>query len=368
MIVPKTELTKAIQKVYASTSSATDNDPTARKDHFIFTGDVIAGYNGYFAIITPFETDFACTVNAAMMQQIVKSLRGDDVHLIQLDGILHIKCGNTQAEVLIDEDFEGQQFLEDELNLPHIDDTKYWKPLPEDFVQGLRMCFFSALKKNSQPYLNALYINEDEIISGDRSRVSVFTMDNSINGEALMPLDIAKQVVKFSDEFDFYYISANSIVFASLESKFFIARTISLKYPDVSAAIATKKLAMKIKFPESIFGDLETICSVSKLSLNEIETIEAVVVRVNRNDITITQTSKLGNIATCSKHDNKKIKNVFTFTVNPGFLLEVLRISDTLRIYKPETEGSKLCKGVFKTDNFFHVIALEDISNRDIPF
>jgi hypothetical protein len=125
---------------------------------------------------------------------------------------------------------------------------------------------------------------------------------------------------------------------------------------------------MKIRFPDSIFADLETVCNVSKLSLNEIEKQDAVVVRVNRDDITITQASKLGNITTCSKHTNKKIKKAFTFSVNPSFLLEVLTISNILRIYKPETEGSKLCKGVFKTDNFFHVIALEDITDRDIPF
>lgn len=141
-------------------------------DTFLFTGNHIHSYNDTVAVSVPVSLDgMQGAVKAMDFFRLVSKLNAPLIVAEATDTRLTMTAGRTKANI----DFLKTQTMEyiSELGLSGLD----WKPLPTNFMEGLKLCKMSC---NPTP-LRGLFVSGMLMASSDAARINHFVLGGEMD-------------------------------------------------------------------------------------------------------------------------------------------------------------------------------------------
>lgn len=305
--------------------------------HFIFTGVDVLTYNDQISISYPLETDFECSVPAEILYNIIKDLKGEEVSLELKDNQLLLSSGRTKAGINISTDDSIIKMVAD-MGVPKDSD---WKPLSEEFLEGLELCIFSASKDISRPYMTCISVEEDRLVSGDDLRISLFALNKKVPNRFLLPATSAIELIKFNVVE--YSLGSAWIHFCTEDEIIFCSRIVAEEYPNVSKFFDMNGPSLKL--PAEFKNSISIVAPIADGDFDIDKQIE---VAIEGNKIRC-RAEGVGGWAETSLDLETKIPDL-GFKVNPIFLSEILD-KETVMTYE---EG----KILFVSGKLKHLVAL----------
>lgn len=337
MKINRNELLQALAKVKPGLSS---KGIIEQANHFIFTKEGIATYNDFICINFPFKTDLQCSIKADEFYKLLQSMQ-DEMILIACDKDMKVKINGKATRAGLSAIKEGTIAESiDQLNLVSI---KTWKALPENFIEGVKLCMFSISKDVTSGALSSLCVNDGKIVSSDNLRISQFDIDE-FKGKALIPLQAVIELVKY--EVKKYHIADSWIHFKTDDDLIFSARLMKGDFPDVSELLNLK--GNKIAFPKELKEALKLIKVVVEDSMDVVD--QKISIAISKNKITCRGE---GNIGWAEQDIDCEYKGKdIHFLMNPIFLMDILSRTQEMII----GDG----KALFVVDQFKHIMVLPE--------
>jgi len=290
--------------------------------HFVFTGDDVFTYNDQISISYPLETEFKCSVPSTKLYDFVKDLKGKEVEVTLKEGQLLLTCGKTKAGINVSTD-ETIMELVDDMGFPK--DTE-WKSLDKEFLEGIKLCMFSASKDLSCPYMTCISVENNRLVSGDDIRISLFDLKHDISDTFLLPATAATELVKF--DIVEYALMKSWVFFSTLDGIVFCSRIVVDEYPNVSEFFEMNN-AVTMKLPSEFKDSINTVYPMADGDFDIDKQIE---ISVTKNTLKCRSDGASGWAETSIDiHD--KVPDL-TFKANPVFLSEVLEHNTTMT-YEP---------------------------------
>lgn len=311
--------------------------------HYLFTKDQISSFNGKIFLSHPFESGFRCSIDADKLFDFVSSVQSSNVLDISIeDNQFRIKTKKAKAGFSVVQ--ENKLFdIVDSLSKEY--ENLEWKVLPNDFVQGLRLCMFSTLRDATRGVLSGVHVNNKDIISCDDFRVSNYKMESDINIKITIPLSSIQELVdlnmeKFSE-------SDSWLHFSTKDNIRFSTQQIVGEYPDVLTHLTIdEKLQESIHLPTSTHKIIENL-----VSLSEGEGVLEKILWISLSENNITFKAERKGLSWVERNEDMDYHGKdINFSINPVFLLQILEKSDIINLYNSVA--------TFNTESFHHLMNL----------
>jgi len=334
------ELLSVLQKVSPAISS---KDNIEEMQYFIFTGKNLITNNGQISICHPLKTNFKCMTSSNELSNILFFMNDEKIIINHKDNKLYFKEENDKESInaeLVTKDISeiANEFIE-VIELNNFDESVF-KKLPDDFIDAIKICSFTVSKDNSGSILTCISINNNVVISSDDYRISMFTLKESINDKFLIPLKSVNELVNL--DIKGYFKKNNWLYFLVDNNIIFCSRMLSDEFPEVMNEFKFK--AKNIILPDE-FSNIVKRASIFAEGEDDID--KKIEVKIKDGKISCKGQNELGWI---ESKTGINIKEEFTFSINPNFLLQILS----------KTKNMKLGEGriMFESENFKHLIAL----------
>jgi DNA polymerase III sliding clamp (beta) subunit (PCNA family) len=317
--------------------------------HFIFTGEDIAAFNDELAITVPYVTDFSTSVKGEELYKILSSIKEDEVDLSVEDNQMRISSKKTKAglSTLVGEKERVTDLIE---RLKQVTKgKKFWKKLPEDFIEGIYLCMFSASKDMTTKVKCCIAVKDDLIYSTDNLRISKFVMSDVVD-EMLIPVRDAMELVKY--DVTNYGFSDGWIHFQTKDNVMFNCRTMEGEYPYASINRFFKEPTKEITVPEELEEVMKAAAIVAE---GDVDVAKMVEVHIEEGKITVRSEDKGRKWMTKEIEIEGFEGDKITFFTNPIFFAQVLKKSTKLWLIQNDEYPDKCC---FNSENFYHVLAL----------
>ena len=303
--------------------------------HFIFTGQHLITYNDKVCVSYPFETDFKCSVYAGDFYKIISKIKSEIIDLEHKNDSLIAKSKRTTIKmttIVEDEVSELLSNLEDQIK-------EEWTSLPDNFLEGLYLCMFSASKDQTQGTLVCVKVEGDLIQSTDSIRISQFQMSGEV--EKMLISASAIPALKGLGVTN-YHISKSWLHFLNDNNVRISIRTVHGEFPDSSKFFKMK--GTRLKLPSELKDALETVGIMAE---GDITTDKVVNVVIDNQQMILTSKKERGSIEKIVpiKYNRDKIE----FTSNPVFLAQILGNATKMTIAK---------HAIFESKTFKHLLAL----------
>lgn len=180
-------------------------------NYFYFDGDKVSCFSGYYASV-PYQTDFKIAVNGYNLHKIISEIINEeptleiDNYQLKITSKLIRASLNTESGKEFDMLFK----IRDEY-LPPINENK-WKPLPEDFMEGVRSCYFTIDSNDCTNWRYNLSIDGNLLVSTDHYRISRYYMEGEMD-KCFIERSAIESLLKFETDFKFYQIVDKWIFF-----------------------------------------------------------------------------------------------------------------------------------------------------------
>lgn len=313
--------------------------------NFVFTGTQVITYNEQICVcaVSPLR-GFVCSVQAEEFTKLIKSLGAEELQMrvVESEGkhAVKIESGKVRAEFAVTQNDAAQSLIK-QLKLNAL--VKLWKPVPDDFIQGLKWCLFSASNDPTQGVLTSIYVKKRTIASSDDMRVSLYTMSKGLDVEMLLPASSVDELVKFPVEewcavepWAYFRTGAKAI---------FCARMMDGQYPDPREFFEFE--GEELELPDGLGKALE---SAEIMAAGDYPIDKRVKITIGKGRLVVfAENEALGWIKTEIDMGVKDCPAV-EFVINPIFLREILGKTNTVKI------GSD--RALFQTDNFRHLVSL----------
>jgi len=300
--------------------------------NYSLDNNFIRTYNDHICISYPFKTNVVASVKAEDLNAVLNKIYGETVELAVVDNSLLINGGNTKAGLIKTE------------GVKHIPITGEWKDLPEDFLQGLSLCSFSAADTMSMGILYCIYVNKNKLYSSDNYRISRYELSKAISDTFLIPARSAEEVVKF--KVDKYLLDESWVHFKASSGVIFSCRIVNGVYKDVDKYF-------EIEGKEFTLPDIKKyVDSALIMADGKREFEKKIEMKLSKDQITLrgeTETGWIESKVPCSL----ELEESFKVMINPVFLNEVLNKSTSIILDKG--------KALFKSENFQHVMVLSNV-------
>ena len=217
MLVNRKEFLNVLTKIKPGLA---DKSFIEHSENFIFDKNIIYTNNNEIAIIQNFETGIKGAVFAKKFYELISKLKEDKLSLKEKDNEVFIKCGKTRAGVKIKKEIPP---------FPIKTDNIKFEKLPNNFLEGLKLCSFSVSKDLNKFPLNYLYIKENEIIGCDNFRLTHFVMNRKVNKNFLFPLNCIDSLSLYNP---IKYCIDNQIYFADKNNTIFVISNVEGNFPE----------------------------------------------------------------------------------------------------------------------------------------
>lgn len=316
------------------------NTSIEQSDVFVFQDNKIITYNDKISIVIPFKSDLNGNVPADELYKTLSKIKEDKIKIFIKENQLCVHSKKVKAKLkLID--------IEN-IIIPDIP-TK-WKSIPENFIEGLSLCIFSASDDEVSGFLNCLSIQNNSIVSSDNFRISQFNMDNDMDN-FLLPVSSAKQLVKYIPA---KYVLSDSWIYFQIESgAVFCSRIVDVSYPNVTEMLSTVK-GTKFKLPEEIKELKQSVELSSVFADGEFDTHKKIQVTIKNGKIICKGEKESGSIQTKTNIDYEG--DNISFIINPIFFLQIIEKFASAIISKNIL--------LFQSKNFKHLLSLFDNENE----
>lgn len=213
------------------------------KGMIVFTGDHMVAYGQEVSVWVPFEFSVEEVIGLPWKEfnGVIQKIKNEEIDLVVEGSQILLTSGKTSA---------GFNTVKIEAPLPP--KRMKWEKLPENFIEGLSFCVFSAGKDSSLGVLQGLRVFEDRIISTDRSRITEFHLKAKMSKEVILLREFASFLVKTKAKE--YFVDASLNYFRDEEGTIFSQMIISDEFPDVGKFFDVS--GEETKFPLDIIDAL----------------------------------------------------------------------------------------------------------------
>jgi len=322
-----------------------------QSNHYILNKEEILSYNGDISVACPFDIGVECTVDASLFYKLLNRMDKDTVDISLDKTTLVVECGNVKAElptVIASEIFAYINKLGVEQN------DLEWHDVPEDFLEAIRLCAFSASTDKTLGTLTCLWVEGEDVLSTDKYRASWYKMKSAVTKNFYVEAMLISELLKFAKPVE-YCLSDSWIHFALETGVMFSARLVT---PDKLLPVRDKfnefKHDVRIELPAAL---TEAVGTVS-IAVESVEKLDQLVkIEFGEELIRCSGYSQRGKVYQ-DIHLNNPLKiTPFTIEASPISLLEVLGhathflVSKNQGLFKStEARGFQHLIGIIKDD------------------
>ncbi len=142
----------------------------------MFEPDRVYSYNGNVAVSYPFKTGLSGAVLGKNLYRFLKILKIKEIKARQMDTQFQLRFDHTDARFNITEGVSPPNI--------GINRITKWNKLPEDFTKGIKFCALFAPKIKRDGNLTYLKAKGNEVISGDKFRLTRYEMKTRLSRNA----------------------------------------------------------------------------------------------------------------------------------------------------------------------------------------
>lgn len=352
--IQRVALLNVLKKVMAAVDKS-GSTGIEQAQHFIINNDRVMAYNDLISISSPLkvETGIYLTVQAEDLFKVISDIAEDYVELIEDEkGNLIVSSTSTTAG-MSSLPLEGDLLdLVKSLKLDKIKE-KDWQDIPEDFIEGLKLCSFSVSKDAANIAYSSIYVDSDgmgdaRIYSTDNFRISRYKFDNcSAAMTFLMPFKCVQELVRYEFEQVVQQPQPGVWVhFRDPDGLTFSARTANADFPDCNSFLKVK--GEKIILPPEIAPALKQSLVFSPGE--DVEQHSAYLLFENNRVIVKSENQRGWIERSVSVPKLKMPKGFPRLQINPNFFLDILQRATTMVISEN--------RALFSSGNFDHVMVL----------
>ena len=313
--------------------------------HFLFTGADAVSFNDKICIIHPYDSELEFSVKGEEFYRILSAMTDEEVEITLTETLVKVKSSDTKAGM---SKFISEDGLIGEKVQAIKEDMEDWIGLPENFVEGLFMCLFSAAKDDSMGALACIQIGGKNVLSTDRHRASHFRMSSGIENDFLLPVKAVQELVKFP--ITEYCITENWAHFRTDDEVTFSCKVFyKHSYKDVPDCLTffaikgtTLEIPVKVK---DLVSDVELYAYGT--------TKDGKYVKLVIESGKITCKAESGGNWIEKSIDFEYKGTTLEFPVTPSFLIEVLAKSTKMTVQGKD-------RALFTSKDFRHAIVLPE--------
>ena len=300
------ELLSKLEAVKTAVATS-GSDETAKS--FLISDKHLYAYSERCFCSVPLDTDLDLQVNAKVLFEFVKKLKGEDVELLNEDGSLRVKSGRNRVLIPAEEKVKIPSNLVDigeEFELPH------------SFGENVVNAGFSVGNDPTRPYLNIVKVVEDQIYSTDNHKITRIEMDHDISDVLNIPQYAIKNIGIINPTH--YSISGGWLVFENVGSEVvFCCRTVDAeKFPNLDGIFGRTMEWNNIEFPDGMNDSIERAIVFAKHAQKNQQTVR---VKSDGDNITVIAKSPVGEYS-----DEMPFEGcTFDFVTNAKSLLDLLK-------------------------------------------
>ena len=308
--------------------------------HVLFTPEDIVAYNGEICMKYPYFTDMNCAINQVDLYKTLSKFPADTFQMSfdKVKNEMQITAPGVRAGYISSPQINLIDSLEEV-----IDDTDKinWEKLPADFLHGVALVHFAASKSTLFGTSTCIYVNGDEIVATDRTRISHYKMSGNM-GEFFVRAEHIKHLEKL--EPTGFGLTNNWAHFQNDQFVTVSFRLMQGEFPEY-ADLIDYNLSDSIKLTKAFENMIKVAQTMSKR-----DSRHKVCLSVGDGKITCKAVNDRGWITTDTDVDYKG--DAFTFIIDPTFLLEAMKSGVTGMGLVSENALA------FEAENFKHIIAL----------
>jgi DNA polymerase III sliding clamp (beta) subunit (PCNA family) len=334
MQINKGELLQALKIVKPGLAS---KETIEQSTHFAFKDGRVITYNDAVSISHPVPSmePFTGVVNSKELYSIIDKINHDKITFEVEKNEIKLTAGRIKAGLTMTEEIR--------LPLDEISSEKEWQPLPERFLEALKLTVYSCSNDASVPAFTCVHIAGDMVESSDGIRLTQFTLDQSFHRKSIL---ISGRSVKDLIAYEIKSIALDeSWAHFHTDDDTIISCRISMgKYPDTNVIADIQGL--EIKFPARLHTVLERAEVFAERDYSLDEEVE---IELNDNQATIKAKSPSGwfEETVLLKYQGEPVQ----FFVHPTFLKEICQRNTSCIVGKNRLK--------FFGDNWQHIIALK---------
>ncbi len=308
---------------------------------FVFKNGKVYTFNNEIAVSHPISKQLTGAVKANELYTLLTRYNEEELKIETTDKEFSVKGKNSEAGIALTTEIT---IPIDEIGVP----TK-WKPLPENFIEAVDFCHFSASRDLIQPEFTYLHIKDNHIEACDRLRFTIYKLSHDIDSKPpiLLPANCAKILVDYNPIE--YAVTDNWIHFMSSEKTVFSCRTGTGEYPDLSIFTNTK--GKKIEFPDNFKQSLGTAEVFASSALRGRELVK---IRVLKYKTIVESMNEVGWFKEIIKTNYDGIES--SFETDPAFMIKMLPVAESITLAQnvkiKDLEGGGILE--FKGKDFKH--------------
>lgn len=306
MEINKQELITALEAVRPGLAT---KEMVEQSTSFCFIKGRIITFNDNISVSYPFpDLQIKGVVDADKMYNLIKKLKTEEISIEESDNELLFKAGRVRAGLRIQSEIV--------LPIEEIGRIKKWKPLPDDFLNGIKHCMGATSRNMSEAKFVCVFVDGQRMSATDRFRIAVYkTIKETDVTPFLIPADTCAKLIHMNPQ----QIAEGEgwIHFKGQNEEVISCRIFDEKFPDVLPH--TKFKGSKILFPKSILDILDKAGVFSK---RDYQLDECIIVRLQPKKIEISSESETGWFRETARVDYQGEE--IEFKVTPYLLRDIL--------------------------------------------
>ena len=329
----------AINSMMAGVSNIDTSEQSA---HLMFTGNEILSYNDRVCIVYPFESEIKGAVKARDFQKIIADINEGEFEISDKNDTIIIQSDSTKAKTALVPLENTPLSKIKTLELKSLKEK--FKPLPIDFIDGVKLCLFSAQNGKSGSYLECINVQSNHIMSSDNYRISYYKIDDDFIKEPfLINLMEATKLVNFNPTK--YYLAKSWVHFSTEDDIIISTRRPSVEYKTgyyshFEFEGVTFDLPSELK---NVVNSLSILCEAISYLEKSVDIV------IDKNKLIVKAQNAVTSIEKILPF-SKKTKGKIEFSINPIFLTQILDKATTVTLAED--------RALFETDKFKHLIGL----------
>lgn len=298
--------------------------------YFFISGTEIVSYNDRISIQHPFVTPFSAFVKADSFFNVMAKSTVENISMEKLgDNNIAVtaKGLNVKLPAVIDPEVVSRiKAISASLT------GAKWGKVPEKFAECVNLCSFAASKSESESTLSCVRISESMCIASDNNRIAVAKMNESMDDMFLKATEIKNLVAINPIE---YSVTKAWLHFKNEACCIFSIKRIEGLYPNFLPHFDFE--GERVDLP----ADISEGTDLASIFTSETEQ-PSISITIEKNNCLLVVKSEGGSLdfSTDIVYTGKKLQ----FTINPDFLLEMMKYSTSVVL----TKG----KAKLETENF----------------
>lgn len=317
--------------------------------HFLFFEDKIAVYNDKISITHPYQSESTFSVKGEEFYKILEGINDDDVDISIKNQKLKIKAKTTSSEMTLLTD--DQNTIAKKINALE-ENMGGWKKLPDNFIEALTLCSFSASPDLTTGIKSCVCFVGDVAHASDGYRASRFFLNKKMPFDFNIPAKTAFELIKFP--ITECCISNKWLCFKTEEGVIFSCSSIEGEFPIEKANTLFSEME-KLEVIE-LPSELEkTIKEVLILASDDSSAGKKIDITLDENMLYVKAENELGYVKKTIEIDYEY--EPVRIIVNSNFFIQILDKALEMYIGKQAL--------FFATPNFNHVMTKTQVSKEE---